>query len=393
MPKREKITGPVIETAQSQYQHWSDNGGVPTTYLINDGGPADFAVRNYLSYMEGWSIPGWKKMKNEGLLLPYTPFKHYQYEAKHDMNGQFEVMWVSNGKLYQYSNPDPYLLGTYTWFSKAGVPGHATLIDQIGEPDPSFYVQKAAAQIASHGWDVLTFLAELHHLRAQFSDIVTKLRRLVNPKYPARELARLWLEGRYAWRTLLYDVRDLHDAVTTWDEKRSRYSQRSGYTYTDNWMNSGNPTYGNCSFSWSEHLSAKISLRGSVIADIYVPKLQFNPVATAWEVTRLSFVVDWLINVGQAIDASTFLLLAKDYQAAAGYRIDFDVEGSCVPGSALNGAAIYAFGSTWHGSGFYEYRVPSTVSALPRLKLRLDKLKVWDSLALIYQAVNSKRRK
>jgi hypothetical protein len=135
----------------------------------------------------------------------------------------------------------------------------------------------------------------------------------------------------------------------------------------------------------SESISWTGSLRGTVVADIEVPKLRINPVATAWEVTKLSFVIDWLFNVGQSIDATTFLFFAKDYRACAGYKFEFELEKAYTlvgTTGSTNNASNIGYVS---GKASVTKRIPSSVSALPRLKVRMDPWKALDLLTLVAQ--------
>jgi hypothetical protein len=184
---------------------------------------------------------------------------------------------------------------------------------------------------------------------------------------------------------LAYDIRDLHNVVVNYKERRERYRQSSGQKFTYTYNDYFEDTSDGITRGWSESITAQFNLRGTVIADLNVPKLQFNPVVTAWEVTRLSFVVDWLLNVGQALDAATFLLMVKDYAACGGFRIDYDAEGAMDVVDVDPGTTVYGMKAETEGHGFHEKRVPMAVSAIPRLKLRLNEWKVIDLLSLIIQ--------
>jgi hypothetical protein len=259
----------------------------------------------------------------------------------------------------------------------------AYFVDKVGEVDLQYYVQKAASTIYTSGWDAATFIAEITQQLRMLSRVGKKLANLSQGRKPG-ELFDLWLEGSYGWRTLMYDIRDLQPALSAAKDRRTRYRQTCGFTTTGNW-NESYMSGSDIVDEISNDISWTINMRGTVVADIDVPTFQFNPVTTAWEVTKLSFVIDWLLNVGQALEAASFLLAVKDYKACGGYKIDFNLTGSRVHVSHESYLSNVTSDGTWNATATAICRVPMTVSASPHMKLRLDGYKVIDLLALIAQ--------
>lgn len=328
----------------------------------------------------GVRTPGWKRMMNEGVLLPMTPWDRIEIDARLNVGTRH---WCDLGNNQHYA----YL--PHAWcpndIALVGDWHFVNWMSYVGELDFQYYVQKAAAAIYSSGWDALTFIAELKQLRRMLSGIGTKLDRLAKGRNPG-ELHDLWLEGRYGWRTLMYDIRDLHGALAQANARRTRYREAKGFTSSGSW-DSGIFTHNSAIIAkWSSSLSWTANLRGTVVADIDIPDFQFNPVTTAWEVTKLSFVLDWLLNVGQALEAASFLLMVKDYRACGGYRVDFDVDGSTWLDGVSSSLIVDAVQTgSYRGTVTIIKRVPTSVSAYPRMKLRLDEFKIIDLLALIRQ--------
>jgi hypothetical protein len=229
--------------------------------------------------------------------------------------------------------------------------------------DFPYVVQKAAAKIASSGFDALTFLAELKQLRRMFTGIVDKLIALCRGK-SIGTLESLWLEGRYGWRTLLYDIQDLAKALKQQNERRSRFREQAGLTASGSWEDVSQTTSSSITTEITTNYNWTLNQRGTVVADIEIPDFQFNPVTSAWELTRLSFVFDWLINVGQALDSATFLVLVKDYKACAGYNVEVDIAGdiSLVSYSSHLSASV---SGSWGGHATFTLRSPQTVGIKP----------------------------
>lgn len=257
----------------------------------------------------------------------------------------------------------------------------------FSEPDLEYYVQKAAAAIYSGGWDAATFLAEITQLRRMLQGIGGKLDSLLRGQSPGAA-HDLWLEGRYGWRTLMFDIRDLHELLTSTRDKRKRYRHQSGHTSVEVYTSevTAGPTNNLLTFV-PESITRTLNMRGTVVADIDVPELQFNPVITAWEVTKLSFVVDWLLNVGQALSAASFLLKTQSYASCGGFRAEFTGEGSYSNVGTVNGATSYSETGGYDSTASYEERIPMPVSLIPRLKLRLDEWKIIDLISLIRQRI------
>lgn len=340
----------------------------------------------YLS-TEGWDIDNYHARKKRGDLLPHTPFTQVEYTAERESTSMYDVTVGNSRQTIEQ------------WI---GVSGKETsYLDEMDYdlPDLHYFVQSAAANIYSSGHDTLTFLAELKQARRMFERLVPRFvetlqrilrdAKLSNWKALTMTLSNLWLEGRYGWRTLVMDLEDLSEVLQNIDEKRKRYSERSGTSFTDITSDSGTRVHGETQTSWIRTISYDISVRGSVTADISPPKFAFNPVTTAWELTRLSFVIDWLLDVGQALESLSFLALSSEHTASIGYNVDKRVDIACTLEDAPGGTAYTVDGgtSTYTSKHVWTSRSPTTVSSIPHLKLRLNAWKVVDLLALIRQAL------
>jgi hypothetical protein len=257
------------------------------------------------------------------------------------------------------------------------------LIPTIGNSD--YYVQAAAAKIYSQGWDALTFGAELSKTVVMFRSFLTRWASLAR----SGKLESLWLEGRYGWRPLVYDMKDINKAINNLNEGRKRYRDSVGSTTTKTWkqINTINAVYGvlTCTTTYTD----TFGIRGSIVADIEPPRIQFNPITTAWELMKLSFVVDWVLNIGQFLESLSFLALQREYYAAAGFQVkrSYIQTSNFVP-------AVGCLG-TWYtdsrGEATLTQRIPTSVSTIPLPKLRLGAFKVLDLVALFLQAVTRGR--
>jgi len=336
----------------------------------------------------GWETPGWRKMKNAGALLPFTSWSRFKLEGRAELaHREYCASASSNRNRWE----NLYRGGSFLDKSSSDL---MALVDPF---DLEYLVQQAAAAIYSSGWDAATFIAEISQLRRMLTGIGKSLekltdlfdpRRTKNPGAQIAEAANLWLQGRYGWRTLKYDIQDFYEVITTANERRTRYRESKGFTTSGSWSDYAESTSAGIITGISSDISWTGNLRGTVVADIDIPDFQFNPVTTAWEVVRLSFVVDWLLNVGQALEASSFLLKTKNYRSGAGYKFNFELGTLYSTVGTTGSTIVHANDGSSSGDAEVISRIPMSVSALPRMKLRLDEWKVIDLLALTVQRLN-----
>jgi hypothetical protein len=333
----------------------------------------------------GQNIPDYHRRVREGELLPSTYFKRFSNHGSSSGTYSYDQ---DTGTTYRQ------VFGSYTPYTD-----WALTEDEVNAyvPEPStlsYYAQNAAAKIYNQGYDALTSLAELAETRRMFMNLGKRLwkmklpKKLFRKKWKAASLksvANDWMEGRYGWRTLVYDITSLNDAIRNFDESRTRYSERSG----DFWSTS---SYSEVPLSWMAFYGLKviedrvsIQVRGSVAADIEVPKFQFNPLQTGWEVIPFSFVIDWFLGVGRALSALSFLSLQRKYVASVGSRITVERSFSFDTTSFkthFSGDGVHQTGSC---KAVLDTRHPWHVPIFPLPSLRLNSFKIVDLVAMITQ--------
>jgi hypothetical protein len=221
-----------------------------------------------------------------------------------------------------------------------------------------------------------------------FRNLVSRLASLLSNK----KVDDLWLEGRYGWRNLWFDMTNIYDAYLSITEKRTRYHQVAGYKFTESSSTTDGPTsdvYGTWQVITTNEI--EVGLRGTVVSDIQVPHIQIDPILTGWELTRLSFVIDWIVNVGNALAALEFLILNNEYYAASGVQVTWTRSIDHQFLGFLNGYGGSYDRGKMQSVGVATYRVPTSVSYIPQVKLRLDGLKILDILALLAQALTKSK--
>lgn len=359
--------------------NWDATVDTFTQYRQNVGGDpyilstqtVDTAVSGF--QMNGYDVPSFNAKLRKGELLPQTPFERFAKSGS------------GTGSI-NYFTPAGHHIWATEWHDTSWKLYKYDLEPHI--PDGiEKYVQESAAKVYGQGFDALTNIAELASVKRMFSSAARSIASLEFPRN-WRSLTNKYLEYRYGWRILMKDILDLNEAIANLEDARVRHSQRSG----DQW-----------SFieesEWVDELYLSnirkkitdrftVSVRGSVIADIAVPQFQFNPLQTAWEIIPYSFVVDWLLSVGSALQAISFMAYVRQYQASTGYRI------TCQ-------RSFLSEVDKWNFEGYSGYnsqqgtctaelsvRTPCSIPFTPRFSVKMNAWKVADLLALILQRIH-----
>lgn len=356
----------------------ADSGNIDTTASathysrIWSGSACNLTRTEYPTYVStrerklfvGFDIEDFHKRKARGELLPHTPF--YSAELRWDKSG---------GSLKEWAKPSNCVQNEWLGFTGfLDVLSIDTPVnDWITESglDSDYYVQAAAAAIYGRGWDALSFLGELKETYRLTRSILTRLIKMMGSgKFDPNKAMKWYLEGRYGWRPLLYDLESLYELIKGLDLSRTRFSERQGASVSLYKQTSSTP-YQSAALTLNRVTTdqVEVSCRGSVVADIRPPTLMFNIPITAWELTKLSFVIDWVLNVTQWLLSLNFLAFTIDYRASYGYRVAW--YRSCeISGSA--GTDTVNYGGSFGGSSassllVVEMRTPASVSKVPQI--------------------------
>jgi hypothetical protein len=331
--------------------------------------------------MQGWTHSEyWTKLK-AGKLLPMTPWIQYSYNYV-VTDSKFDVKQFTTAPYYRYyTSPAHSYAWTISTDKDPWIVGPTVLESNVDFDDLGFYVQSAAAKIYSSGWDALTFGSELSKTVAMFRGFVSRLITLIR----TGKFADLWLEGRYGWRTLVYDMKDIAEAIVNLNEGRKRFRESAGQTDQHQSVVDYTKTFVWGTLTNTVSATTTVGVRGVVVAEIEPPRFIFNPIITGWELTRLSFVVDWVLNVGKFLESLSFLTLQRDYVSAGGLQVknEWTMTSSYTGSSGFTGDWKYVTA----GTETLTRRYPMPVSKLPLLKLQLDAYKVFDLVALFTQAL------
>lgn len=410
LTKKEDELYSDVDYTTTYYQDKVDPPPVQSTQ-----GPIAFSAIESFDYKSrvGWNIPHYHQRKRRGELLPHTSWEHFTAQGQlADETYDFQYVY-SGSRYHNYTDTQ-----RYPWPNPMSIEGLRTMTKAYAPTLDKGLVQKAAAEIYTCGFDVLTFLAEFTQSVRMFTNIAKRLAKLAPPSGVRTELAiemqnlkrfkkrhgsaalskRLlkgslkrvsndWMEGRYGWRTMMYDLDGLAHSLAKLNALTQRYRHTSGSSSSmvePGGSSQYQPPF-NYEISWQTEV--KTGLRGSVVADIDIPDWSFNPFMAAWEIIPFSFVIDWVVTVGQSISAMSFATFAKEYSASAGLRVDVDRVWTRKIASPTPSYTWYSGQDqrTWHYVTSYELRVPCQVPLAPRINLNLNPLKILDLTAMVVQ--------
>ncbi len=179
-------------------------------------------------------------------------------------------------------------------------------------------VMQSIVEDAAKSLDLLTEFAERREtieLLAQllkaavrptqaYKDAVDWVKRNIKNKQKAAEaIGGLWLKYRYAIMPIVYSIKDAMELL----EKQNRLylkdtAKRDAYGEFPEPERDILYDTGSYHIQWSGVTKARFVGESYTLADL----LGFNPFVTAWELTKLSFVIDWFLNIGGWIEAQTF---------------------------------------------------------------------------------------
>lgn len=107
-----------------------------------------------------------------------------------------------------------------------------------------------------------------------------------------------------------------------------------------------------------------------------------NAVTTGWELITFSFVIDWIIDIGQWLEAMSFLVMQTNYEAARGLQLSIERE-TTIAGTSTSHYSDFIVNHESYCVGTFTRRLPCGVSKLPSFGMNLNALKIVDILALL----------
>lgn len=389
-------------------------------------------------YSAGNRLKDFKKRKASGELLPFTAYEKYSLDY-HPGSGSYT--WRRNDGVNYGVEGDLRYRGNAQvrpWTKDSIL---HEINRRLPPVDTKMLIQKAAADCYMQGYDLLTAAGEagktiamiatfkgrlqevldaeakdVRQMKKTILDLKAQLKRLVSEKerkfankrdyqtdvYYAlhartvrnlqKEIRNLsqrvdriasgYLEARYGWRTLWYDMQSLTKTLTTFEPERTVYTNHA--TKAQDIDVVFETSLSGAAGTWTKSVSivGQRSTRATVSAEYRASKFIQNFAVTGWELVTLSFVADWFINIGDAIKAASLVALSAKTSCCVSTLITVDIQIS--EHRPKVGSGYSSFNTSCDSFVSFDYRTrnPASVSYVPGFQKKLDPYKIADLAAI-----------
>lgn len=344
-----------------------------------------------LGYFTGGYLPGWKRMRNEGKLLPLQYY--VRYDEISSQSGSRRLVWERSGTPKCFRTASIASCGILEDFdlftSDRFAFDYIAKFDNTGER----LLQSAASDILSD-FDALTFLAELRQVKEMFLSAAPRLLKQLLAKPTSKVGASAWLQWQMGWKPLISDIESIVQIINNTKEadriKKTKTSSKSESLPIN--MTKVLPNGERHTVTGTTSIS--LNVRATCIADIsaLANNAYINPLSTAWELIPYSFLVDYFVGIGDWIRANSLVVSGVNYTAAVGY--DFTLSrtvslrggpppsGSLIQYDADGNASVYAK---------MKLRVPRTISLAKPPPINEDSQSVTRIINMIALALQKVR--
>lgn len=379
--RRRNLSFPVSSTFQNRSSPGSPWVNTVTTSVdgsIKDTKDCCLSKKAYVSTLA------------RGGVLPYQPVIFTNWNCdKQQPHGYYNTRITGAGA--PWVNSQGYWYPDHSYFN----PFPAIPLDQAAIS----YVTNAAIASAKDGaWDAGTSLAEAAKTVRGMAHRINRIFDLATSASARAEVLsrgsfqriqtfnRLWLEGRYAWRPLYYEVNDMaqHLLMPRVLRQEGRASTSVDLSFSTGTKVSAAPSV---IYSGTSYRVGTRTYRGFAIADGHIESATIRPLAVGWELTTLSFMVDRFVDIGSAINAWTPIpgveIRASGYSVRTSWTDTYDLTTASNPGNpnvVNTQVQPYRYEET-----FEEYYRQPSGAVLPRFFPRLNSSIVLDIVAIASQ--------
>lgn len=264
-------------------------------------------------------------------------------------NGVLDTYWYARGYTTSIAS---YSIGTFsTEFGQMRDQAYTQALERLRDEKMELGValleaRKSLNHLASTAVRLLEMIRNLR--RGRFSAVAQDLG-LTLSRRGTKNLAKNWLEYKYAWRPLIMDVSAAYDIAREGLNPRlsmrvERNVQRpltgSVTIYKDEDYVSGSVRYR--TVAESKPLEGNGGVKCILHTEVDTSGIQalgmlglINPAEIVWELVPWSFVVDWFVPVGTFLSACTGFLGQKFVSGTSTSWLDLDVQFQCAEGSGL----------------------------------------------------------
>lgn len=346
-----------------------------------------WAVRHMKWVSRGDTTPHFHKVrKDKRMLLPPNPYvshKHTVTAVKTDWSyeNEFGDTWTchSPGMAYGVVNDELRLKDDEIQAIFDGAPSNKAM-------DFSLFVTEALSNLAKRYFDLGTFYAELRKTIRMFQQLLTRFIELVK-SYSPDKIIDAWLQIRYGFRPLYYDMLSFMKTMSSWGQEYMIYSERVGRSF--NFETVHDYTLFSGAVGMQRKIIGRVSGRGNVYTRFRPSSLRIAPITTAWEVVTFSFIVDWFFSVGDFLTSLEAEMEFPDYMSSGGYKIDYEIK---IKSTSLTipGFSVTQFDCVAESSGYVVKRFPQGPQSMPTFRPNLNILKLTDLLAILIKLIRGR---
>lgn len=283
--------------------------------------------------------PGYFRALKSGAYLPVNPSTKSAYQVLNVTEGDWgytgwDSFWQKSLGTSQYSGVSA--IGMFG----AGAPSLSLdNFPALTESDIRVLYTGALANVRTQGMDLYTFVKEFHKTQEMVTGLAGRVLKRANDIVKLKKLHKIkdkkefinafsdsWLEYRYGWRILAYEIEDiqalvqrLHDgisirlrskkeAVLMNSVRSEKYSSNAlDFPYTSGGIWAGRGVHTRNIREISEQHGYRLKV-GVMIESMMRSFATIDPIITAYELTPYSFVLDWFFTVQDWLIAVSPLL-------------------------------------------------------------------------------------
>jgi hypothetical protein len=374
----------IYSTNVEDYTKISGTGSAPNDIV---GTRVSLKKRGYYSSS---NVTDYKRRLARGELLPLNEYNRWDY-VEHIGSGTYHGTNKGPNPKFSYRNLGP-INGCDGVSMSSFQDAIALLFDLTKDVDLKALQLEAFADIQPD-LDALTATVEVPKTLAMILGIRKRALSLLKQALTggwasARAVSSAWLEWRYGWRTLGYDIEDF---VDYWNRPLRNIilkGQAKSAVSTQETVTTSRGGY-YCLYDSASSISTSVD----VIVRAYsrtrgrTANRLISPVTTAWEVIPFSFVADWFVSVGDALSAWQVIANSEKCLSSVGYRLTEDcrtIPSNIRLGSGVNAMSPFGvdFVSTSHGS-LLARRQLGAPNLFPQLRVKLTGKRIADAAALL----------
>lgn len=408
---------------------------IPTCQVFENGNSRTPYIGNPINIGKTFSdvvTPGYFKMRRKNAHLPVNPASSSEmYFIPSGGQTSHEVWYCGNSNNWKWTKQREIALSGCIYLSASNTPSVPSIgigaLPTFTQDEFNALLTRAAANAMTASMDILTFSAEAGKTARMISGVAG---RALERAYKVRnslgkgrvtfeQFSQAWLEARYGWRPLMYDIQDaseliqkmmtgaseLHRSSLTEVKSGSPITTQTttaGFGWRDIAQNkSGYETNQGLRYQHTIRKTGSVQQRaGIMVRDTIRSYATVDPLVTGMELIPYSWMLSWFSNV---CDFLTVVSPFSSSEMLHAYRTITSVEETTVTSVPIPRTNSF-------NSGITEYRAKGSSSPLiigregwnrePVSKLiptlgrgsGLSVLKGLDALSLLGGRIRSLRR-